>query len=107
MQGEITGFVGSNVLDSHLQTEQVEMPAIASLNAGGIDSGAASNGGPKRINKGDMNHETNKYENHKCHQGTQTVLFVQPVIPNGVQHYRKSMRNLCKYKLHKQILSLC
>ena len=81
MQGEIAGFVGTNVLDSQLQTGQAEMPAIASLNADGIDGGTASNPCSDKMNKQDVNHETYMYHNHKCQQGTQTVLFMQPVTP--------------------------
>lgn len=81
MQGELAGFVGTNVLNSQLQTGQVEMPAIASLNADGIDGGTESYGGSDRMNKRDVNGETKEYDDHKCQQGTQTVLFMQPVTP--------------------------
>ena len=61
MQGDITGQIGgANSMNDQLKVSQVEMPAMASS----VESSDRNTG------------DTIKYRNDKCHQGTQTELFV-------------------------------
>jgi len=72
MQGEITGLVGTSLVDNQLQGGQVEMPTVSSIvKASGNTGGTA---GEATMEERNEIRENTEY-NQKCHQGTQTDLY--------------------------------
>lgn len=73
MPGEISGMVGTNVLNNQLQTGEIETPTIflAIKDSGVIDVTL------ENCKQGDNDEEMNEAEskNKKCNQGTQTKLL--------------------------------
>ena len=79
LQGEISGFVGVNAINSQLQTGETEMPTIfgAVKDSGAIDVNLEGAGGQEDEDKVKVLNrcQGNQCINAKYHQGTQTELF--------------------------------
>ncbi|XP_078350785.1 uncharacterized protein LOC144635566 [Oculina patagonica] len=82
LQGEVCGLSGKNILNSQLQTGNMEMPCIAT------SSKKRNLGDDKTTVLQKRNWKGFKYSNRKCHQGTQTDVFTLPMAPTVV---RKSL----------------
>ena len=78
LQGEISGVVETNVLNSQLQTGEIDMPTVygAVKDSGTIDVNLEEN--EQEVNSEELRNSKGKsfvYDGRKCHQGTQTELF--------------------------------
>lgn len=85
LQGEVCGLSGKNILNSQLQTGNMEKPCIAaSAKESGVMSititcGKENLGDDKTTVLQKRNCKGVKYSNRKCHQGTQTDVFTLPM----------------------------
>ena len=101
LQGEIRGLAGTNILNSQLQTGQVETPTIqaAVKDSGAIDVALEdveqANG--NSVENGDSKCQDTEHGNTKCHRGSQTEISVLSIANIEVRKSLKQTR--CDYNL--------
>ena len=86
---EISGVVGTNVIDNQLQSGHVDMPTIlgAVQDSGAVDI-SLEEGKQEKVNTEEMQKDKGQDAkcNNKLHQGAQTELLTLFPVTDGVAH---------------------